>query len=77
MQSAFHPSQAPIWYAGATLIGIWRVDPREHRWHDVIAGAVIGFATARWELSRHHGLIFQPWIESDARSMGVQATTSF
>lgn len=77
MQSAFHPHQAPLWYAGAALIGVSRVDLREHHWHDVIAGALIGFGAARWELSRHRGLLLQPWIEPDERRAGLSASARF
>jgi hypothetical protein len=76
-QSAFHPSQAPLWYAGAAYIGYSRVRLNEHYIHDVIAGAAIGYATARWELSRKHGLLLTPWIGPENSRMGVQLAGRF
>jgi membrane-associated phospholipid phosphatase len=40
-------SQQPLWYAGATLIGISRVKLNRHYTHDVVAGAALGYYTAR------------------------------
>jgi membrane-associated phospholipid phosphatase len=39
--------QQPLWYVGATLIGISRVKLNRHYTHDVIAGAALGYYTAR------------------------------
>ncbi len=60
MQSAFHPRQAVFWYAGATLIADSRVRLHRHHTQDVLAGAALGYLTARWELSRPRGLILSP-----------------
>jgi hypothetical protein len=76
-QSAFHPSQAPLWYAGAAFIGYSRVRLNEHHIHDVIAGAALGYATARWSLSRKHGLLLTPWIAPDNGRLGVQLAGRF
>ena len=65
MQSQFHPWEAPLWYAGATVIAISRVQLHEHTWGEVAAGAVLGFATARIELSSHRGLLLYPVMNDD------------
>jgi membrane-associated phospholipid phosphatase len=63
MQSSFHPHQAALWYAGATFIAASRLSLRRHYVQDVLAGAVIGTLTARWELSRDRGLLITPWLK--------------
>ena len=62
MESHFHPRQSPYWYGGASLIAASRVGLHRHFIHDVVAGAILGYATARWELSRPRGLILYPVI---------------
>lgn len=62
MQAQYHPDEAIYWYGGATLIGASRVWDRKHYWHDVLAGAALGYGVARLELSMPHGLILQPLI---------------
>ncbi len=64
MQSHYHPKQAPFWYAGAALISYSRVKLDRHYYHDVIAGAAVGYLTSRWELSQPRGLILAPFIGS-------------
>jgi len=54
MESEFHPREAPLWYAGAAAIADSRVVLHRHRWSDVVAGAALGFGTAKWELSQRH-----------------------
>ncbi len=63
MQSAFHPHQAAWWFTGATMIAASRLSLRRHYVQDVLAGAVIGSLTARWELSRDRGLLITPWLK--------------
>lgn len=63
MQAEFHPRQAPYWYAGAALIAASRVKLRRHYWHDVVAGAAVGYFTSKLELRRPHGLLLFPFIE--------------
>lgn len=65
MASHWHRSQAPLWYLGATAIAVSRVRLHRHFWHDVIAGAAIGYGTTRLELSRRHGLLLAPFIRAD------------
>ncbi len=77
-ESAFHPRQALFWYAGATAIGLSRLRLNEHRTHDVVIGGLLGYATARWELSRPRGLILSPWIPSSRNGgVGLQLTGGF
>ncbi len=75
MQSAYHPSSAPLWCAGAALISLSRVDEGKHFGQDVIAGAALGYGVARWELSRKRGIILQPLIGS--RESGLMAVVRF
>lgn len=70
MQSAFHPKQAPLWYAGAALIAGSRVRLHRHYTHDVLAGAALGYLSARWELSRPRGLILSPVLRRSASENG-------
>ena len=79
MQSHYHPKQAPLWYAGATLISYSRVKLNRHYYHDVIAGAAVGYFTARWELSQSRGLILAPFIGSSKKddSKGMSLTFNF
>lgn len=62
MESQFHPKEAPLWFAGAAIIGYDRVRLRQHHWSDVLAGAALGYGTARLELSSHRGLLLYPVI---------------
>lgn len=57
VQASFHPDQAPLWFVGAGLIGASRVRLKRHFVRDVVAGAALGYAVGRWELSRPRGLI--------------------
>lgn len=71
VESQFHPRQAPLWYTGATLISYSRVRLNRHHVQDVVAGAALGYFTARLELSRPRGLILSPLISSEG-GFGVQ-----
>jgi membrane-associated phospholipid phosphatase len=62
MESHFHPRQAAGWYLGAALIGASRVKLHRHYWHDVLAGALVGYGTSRLELSRPRGLLISPFV---------------
>ena len=66
-ESAFHPREAPLWILGAALIADSRVTLRRHHTHDVLAGAALGWGTARWELGSRRGLVLSPVIGTDAR----------
>lgn len=71
VESEFHPRQAPLWYSGAALISYSRVRLNRHYAQDVVAGAALGYFTARIELSRPHGLILSPLISPEG-GLGVQ-----
>jgi hypothetical protein len=71
-ESAFHPRQAPLWYAGATLIGWSRLRLNRHYTQDVIAGAALGYLTSRFTLSRPRGLILTPFIDSKRGGVQIQ-----
>ena len=76
MESEFHPREAPLWYAGAAAIADSRVVLHRHRWSDVVAGAALGFGTAKWELSQRHGFLIRPWL-SDGNSVGILVSSNF
>lgn len=67
MQASFHPNQAIFWGAGATAIAASRVKLRRHYTKDVVAGAAIGFLTARFELKQPRGLLLAPFIRGARR----------
>jgi membrane-associated phospholipid phosphatase len=73
-ESAFHPRQAPLWFLGAALISQSRVRLRRHTEADVIAGAAVGYLTARLELSQRRGLILSPLIQPRSQGVGLQIT---
>ena len=80
MQARYHPKQAIFWYAGATAIAASRVTLRRHDTSDVIAGAALGFFTARWELNQNRGLLLRPFIRQTApanRVTGLSFSQSF
>jgi PAP2 superfamily len=79
MESHYHPNQALLWYGGAMLIGASRVQLNRHRWHDVAAGAAIGYFTSRFELSRPRGLLLAPFIHSreEGGGMGIGVVKTF
>jgi membrane-associated phospholipid phosphatase len=76
MESAFHPSEAPLWYAGAAAISDSRIVLHRHRWADVIAGAALGFRTSRLELSRRKGILIEPWMNGNG-SIGLIVASKF
>lgn len=76
MESQFHPSEAPLWFLGAAAIANSRVQIHKHRWADVIGGAVLGYGTARLELSSPRGLLIYPFV-SDEGGYGVVVTSRF
>ena len=80
MQAHYHPRQAPYWYLGAALISESRVQLNRHYLHDVVAGAAVGYFSARLELKRDRGLILQPFIRGNARQdrvTGLSFSKSF
>lgn len=66
MEAHYHPKQALLWYGGATVIGASRVQLERHYWHDVIAGAAVGYFTAQLELRQKNGLILRPFIHGNS-----------
>ena len=74
VESDLHPKQAPYWFLGATLISLSRLRLHRHYPQDVIAGALLGYGTARLELSAPRGLILSPVIQPDTQSLGLQMT---
>lgn len=80
MQAHYHPNQALYWYAGATAIGVSRVALDEHHWHDVFAGAALGYFTSTYELHQHHGILLRPFIHDQGAGQatkGVAAAKQF
>lgn len=74
VESNLHPHQAPYWFLGATLISYSRVRLHRHYERDVIAGALLGYGTARLELSAPRGLILSPFIQPEDHSVGMRMT---
>ncbi len=74
VESDLHPHEAALWFTGAALISYSRVRLHRHYERDVIAGALLGYGTARLELSAPRGLILSPLIQPDSRGFGVQMT---
>jgi hypothetical protein len=80
MQAHYHPKQAPLWYLGAGVIAESRVQRDKHHWHDVVAGGLIGYATAHYELKQKRGFLLIPFIgsrEDGSRTGGVTVTKTF
>jgi membrane-associated phospholipid phosphatase len=77
MQAHYHPRQAFLWYTGATLIASSRVQLGRHYWHDVIAGAAVGYFSAKIELRQNKGLIFRPFIKSSHNSARGEMNQGF
>ena len=49
-----------------------------HYWHDVLAGAAVGYFTTQLELRQSRGLILRPFISGGAeRRSGEQKTAAF
>ena len=74
VESDLHPHEAPFWFLGATLISYSRVRLHRHYDRDVIAGALLGYGTARLELSAPRGLLLSPIIQPESQSYGLQLT---
>lgn len=56
---AFAQREAPVWYAGATLIGLSRILRDRHYTWDVLVGAVSGYLLGCWELQSPRGLLLR------------------
>lgn len=72
VEAGLHPHQAPLWYLGAALISYSRVRLHRHTAGDVLAGAALGFGTARIEMAQPRGLLLSPFITPDGQGMGFQ-----
>ncbi len=72
VEAGLHPHQAPLWYLGAALISYSRVRLHRHTTSDVLAGAALGFGTARLEMTQPRGLLLSPFIMPDGSGMGLQ-----
>ena len=70
IQAEFHPSEAVWWYVGAGLIAQSRVQLNRHRVGDVLAGALLGHAVAKWELAGAHGWFIAPLVSSEGYGLG-------
>ena len=80
MQAHYHPKQAIFWYAGASAIAASRVTLRRHDTIDVVAGAALGYATARLELGQNRGLLLRPFVHQSApgeRVTGLSLSKTF
>lgn len=75
MQAHYHPRQALLWYGGAALISESRVQLNRHYLHDVVAGAAVGYFSARYELKQKHGFLLFPVI--DGQRNGIALSKSF
>ena len=74
VESDLHPHQAPAWFLGATLISYSRIRLHRHYGRDVIAGALLGYGTARLEMSAPRGLLLSPIIQPEDHTVGLQMT---
>lgn len=80
VQSHYNPDSALLWYSGASLISYSRLNLNRHRISEVLAGAALGYLTAKLELSQKRGLILFPFIYSDDADesvVGLQVMSSF
>ena len=59
-------------YAVATITGVARERSREHYWYDVVAGAVIGTATAWYFTDAFNSNVqLVPWVDSKGGGLSV------
>lgn len=76
-ESALHPKQAVYWYTGAALISYTRIRLNRHHPQDVVAGALLGYGIAKWEIASPRGLILAPIIEPKGHGAGLQVSASW
>jgi len=51
------PKNAWLYYTLAALVGWSRVESDKHHWHDVIAGAAIGYFSGKWSVKTSNGIL--------------------
>lgn len=51
------PKQKWLYLGLAALVGWARVDSDKHYWHDVVAGAAIGYSSGRWSAASGDGIL--------------------
>lgn len=76
MESAWHPKEAPFWYAGAAMIANSRLNLGRHRIGDLLGGAALGYLSARVELSQPRGILVRP-IVTDEGGFGLMFARKF
>lgn len=76
IEASFHPKEAPLWYLGAASIGWSRVNVRAHTPAQVVAGAALGYAVGRIELSSKKGLLISPFL-TDQGKLGLSLSGKF
>src|SRR5437660_4242757 len=69
--SEYYPHQAPFWYLGAAAIGWSRVELRQHRTTDVLAGAALGYWVGKVEARSRHGLLLGPVYSATGTGLGL------
>jgi membrane-associated phospholipid phosphatase len=80
INSHYHPEDALLWYAGASVISYSRLNLNRHRITEVLAGAALGYLTGQLELNQKQGLILFPIINSDdvgGTIVGLQVMGNF
>jgi len=77
VESAIHPRQGAMWFAGATAIGLSRIKLKRHHTQDVIVGALIGIAVGRLEVAQSRGIVFRQWIHNDEPGTPISISHSF
>ena len=55
--SKTYPKQKWLYIGLAAVVGWSRVDLHKHYWHDVAAGAVIGYSAGRWAVTTDRGIL--------------------
>lgn len=74
MMAQYHPHEAALWFAGATVIGYSRIALHRHYWWDVLAGAALGYGVARLEVASPRGLLAEPTgiVDESSRSLAPE-----
>lgn len=79
--SYLHHRYGIVWgvpmYAIAAVIGLQRVNVKDHYWSDVIAGAAIGYAAGALFTVRYPGVWLEPDVDLTNKSYGVKFKANF